>query len=122
MRSDSHGTSNYPIPSPNYKLEVNGPIVGRFSAGDIVIGTTQIGFSTVNISYSKVVSIVLLINLHNIFDLIELEDKQQCHNCNKHNNHRPSVLKFSCSSHIRKNIGRHLLALFPLFDGHIQDR
>ncbi len=59
MRSDSHGTSNYHVPSPNYKLEVNGPIVGRFSAGDIVIASTQIGFSTVNISYSKVVSIVL---------------------------------------------------------------
>jgi len=50
----------------------------------------------------------------NIFCLAELVGKQHFRNYNIRNNHLVLVSKWSCTFHIRKNIGKRLSALFLL--------
>jgi hypothetical protein len=54
-------------------------------------------------------------NFNNNFHLLELADILHFRNCNKHNSRPDVVLKLIYNFHIRKNIGKRLLALFLLF-------
>jgi|GEM_PF-2219614 hypothetical protein len=59
-----------------------------------------------------VARLLRFLSVNNIFCLVELVDKQDFRNYNIHNSRLVLVLELSCSFHIRKNIGKHLLALF----------
>ncbi len=56
------------------------------------------------------------------FCFLELEGKEQFRKSSKHNNHLHLVLKQFYNFHIRRKIGKHLLAFLLLLYVHILDK